>query len=133
MGNIKGESGGGDIIVNKTIKFEVKGTSTKRDITTKSKSNADVFALVWVETEDWMNGISDEINVRVLYNPHGINVEHLKSNGEDKIRLHESFEEMKQNGLTEEIRFDLNKFMINKHKNPWFNTDDSEKVEVKVA
>lgn len=106
-GNRKGEAGGADIVVNDNIKVEVKGTSVKKDITTKSKFNADVYALVWVETEDWMKGKSDCVDIRVIYNPHGIEMELLKSNGETKMRLHKSFEDAKNNGLTEEYKFDM--------------------------
>ena len=109
-GNRKGSDGGADILVNCAVKIEVKGTSVKKDITTKSKSNADVYALVWVETEDWMKNMSPYVNVRVLYNPHGIEIEHLVSNGENKMRLHEAFEKLKINGLAEELQLNLDEF-----------------------
>jgi hypothetical protein len=128
-GHRKGAEGGADIVVNGNIKVEVKGTSVKRDITTKAKSNQDVFALVWVETEDWMKHKLPYINIKVFYYPHGIDVEHLKSNGEDKIRLHKSFEKMKENGLVEEVRINVEELQEEQFKDAtlFFNINSNGK------
>jgi hypothetical protein len=131
-GNRKGDEGGADILVNGNVKIEVKGTTVKNDITTKSKSNADVFALVWVETEDWMKRKSKEIVVKVLYNPHGIEVEHLVSNGENKIRLCEAFKKLKESGLAEEYLIDIDNLGI-VSRGQFFDNDVylTDSIEVK--
>lgn len=123
-GNKKGTDGGADIIVNGSIKIEVKGTSVKRDITTKSKSNHDVYALIWVETEDWMRHKSSCIKIKIFYNPHGIETEYLQSNNENKIRLSKSFEKAKENGLTEEIS--INPETLIEYQSEFFGSNEIE-------